>query len=449
MILWDPQRKTVLEKTVPVDAETKSFTLETELAADANLGRWSVQLKNRPYSGYLSFTVEEYKKPEYVLDLETPAEPVKCGDKITVRMKAAYFFGAPMAGSKIKYTVNRTEHQQLFPFFFRYSWLFGNRYGICTVMLPLAENDKKHNYRNIGNVKVASGEALTNDNGEFTLTLDTEKDAAVFAGKDFSYSIEASVADATGRVVTARGSVTAAAVPFRVHIYTPWGFVSTGKPAEIRVKAITADGKDVEGRGIIRIFRKTVKDGVPARTGTVLKSVEFTLGKEPPRVVFDQPGVYDCEAEVVSANGITQKQSATLFVTGEKQSDSIFSEVPLQISTDKPEYKPGETAHLRCEEVGTGRPDRNRSGEGLFRPCFPAAHKRGSTQYLRFRIHGTGRTTPHPHERTLSSPGKQDAERLPRLGKDKSRTRRDGSAETKSHHSGRQTGEGCSHGDRV
>lgn len=346
VILRDPQRKTVLEKTVPVDAETKSFTLETELAADANLGRWSVQLKARPYSGYLSFTVEEYKKPEYVLDLETPAEPVKCGDKITIRMKAAYFFGAPMAGSKIKYTVNRTEHQQLFPFFFRYSWLFGNRYGICTVMLPLAENDKKHNYRNIGNVMVASGEALTNDNGEFTLTLDTEKDAAVFAGKDFSYSIEASVADATGRVVTAHGSVTAAAVPFRVHIYTPWGFVSTGKPAEIRVKAITADGKDVEGRGVIRIFRKTVKDGVPARTGTVLKSVEFTPGKEPPRVVFDQPGVYDCEAEVVSANGITQKQSATLFVTGEKQSDSIFSEVPLQISTDKPEYKPGETAHL-------------------------------------------------------------------------------------------------------
>ena len=97
------------------------------------------------------------------------------------------------------------------------------------------------------------------------------------------------------------------------------------------------------------------KDGVPARTGAALKTIHFALDSgENPEFILNEEGVYDLYAEVVSENGITVSESMPVFVVGEKQGTSLFGEYPITVSSDKPTYRPGETAQIlvSCDRPG-------------------------------------------------------------------------------------------------
>src|SRR5262249_43913820 len=76
-----------------------------ELPSDAALGVYQVFIPNR---GGGSFRVEEYKKPEFEVDVEAPSAPVMLGEKVAATIKANYYFGAPVSEAKVKYKVTRT-----------------------------------------------------------------------------------------------------------------------------------------------------------------------------------------------------------------------------------------------------------------------------------------------------------------------------------------------------
>ena len=59
-------------------------------------------------SGY--FEVQEYKKPEYEVHV-TPSSPrVLEGERIQATIDARYYFGEPVAGAKVKYSVYRSRY---------------------------------------------------------------------------------------------------------------------------------------------------------------------------------------------------------------------------------------------------------------------------------------------------------------------------------------------------
>ena len=76
-----------------------------ELPSDATLGAYQVFIPNR---GGVSFRVEEYKKPEFEVNVEAPSAPVMLGEKVAATIKANYYFGAPVSEAKVKYKVTRT-----------------------------------------------------------------------------------------------------------------------------------------------------------------------------------------------------------------------------------------------------------------------------------------------------------------------------------------------------
>ena len=60
-------------------------------------------------SAAASFRVEEYKKPEFEVNIEAPKEPVMLGEKITATIEAKYYFGSPVTHAKVKYKIMRTS----------------------------------------------------------------------------------------------------------------------------------------------------------------------------------------------------------------------------------------------------------------------------------------------------------------------------------------------------
>ncbi|UCE26520.1 MAG: carboxypeptidase regulatory-like domain-containing protein, partial [Candidatus Coatesbacteria bacterium] len=89
-----------------------------ELPPDAKLGEYTIQAgwgRNELYGGRehafdWPFEVEEYEKPEYQLFLEPEKDRYLSGEKIRLKAKGMYYFGAPMSDSKVEYVVTRTGY---------------------------------------------------------------------------------------------------------------------------------------------------------------------------------------------------------------------------------------------------------------------------------------------------------------------------------------------------
>ncbi len=76
-----------------------------ELPTDAALGVYQVLVAR---FGGGTFRVEEYKKPEFEVKIESPTKPVMLGEKVPATIKARYYFGSPVGKAKVKYKITRT-----------------------------------------------------------------------------------------------------------------------------------------------------------------------------------------------------------------------------------------------------------------------------------------------------------------------------------------------------
>src|SRR5262249_40376978 len=56
-------------------------------------------------SSYQRFEVAEYRKPEYQVDVLPLTARVTAGDKAKARIRATYYFGAPVTNARVKYSI--------------------------------------------------------------------------------------------------------------------------------------------------------------------------------------------------------------------------------------------------------------------------------------------------------------------------------------------------------
>ncbi len=87
--IHNPKGEKVFTKDFKADA-FGGFDGSFELPSDATLGVYQVLVANR---GGGSFRVEEYKKPEFEVNVEAPKTPVMLGEKVAATIKANYYFG--------------------------------------------------------------------------------------------------------------------------------------------------------------------------------------------------------------------------------------------------------------------------------------------------------------------------------------------------------------------
>src|SRR6185436_1216695 len=101
------------DKTFKTD-EYGGFDGDWEIPAGAPLGQYYLNVVDKKdVGGGGGFRVEEYKKPEFEVTVDAPADPVALGEKVTATATAKYYFGAPVVNAKVHYKVTRTTYSQL------------------------------------------------------------------------------------------------------------------------------------------------------------------------------------------------------------------------------------------------------------------------------------------------------------------------------------------------
>ncbi len=179
------------------------------------------------YSSH-SFSVEEYKRPEYEITLQAPSPSLAYNHTGTVTGKATYYTGAALQKATVKYTVSRREY--IPPFYWWRSW-----YHTPTEQL-------------------AQGETTTNDKGEFSISFKPQPQHKEETAAQ--YIVKAEVYDETGRAIETSRTYKVSQYPHLFKVDFAQGFYDANTSAPLADITLTdADGKPTTGEVIARIYR--------------------------------------------------------------------------------------------------------------------------------------------------------------------------------------------------
>lgn len=359
-----PRDERLFDRSLVAD-EFGGVAAELELPAEAPLGVYRILHDLGGETAGALFRVEEYKKPEFEVRVEAPAEPVGLGERIAATITARYFFGAPVGQAAVRYKVLRHDHDGRWYPATRWDWLYGpgywwfaydydwlpgwGRWGCPRPRIglwppqPAAPPEV-----------VAEGQAPIGADGTLAVPIDTGLARFLYGDRDHRYTIEAEVRDRSRRTVVGRGEVLVSREPFRVHAWTDRGHYRTGDTVQAGFKAQTIARRPVEGRGVLRLMRLEAAGGGAGETEVERWGLDTdAAGEARITITAARAGQYRLSYTVTDARGHAIEGGYVFSVRGEGEKPESFRFAKLELIADRADYRPGETVRLL---VNTDRP---------------------------------------------------------------------------------------------
>ncbi len=129
ILIMDTKGKKVVDKDISLN-EYGTINGSFKTKKDAPLGQYSIYIMNSKkqyiYRSYGYFRVEEYKKPEFKMNISTKNPIYKPGDKIKIEIDTQYYFGGAVKGAKGEVLVYEQPYYHYFYFPRAYYWYYNN-----------------------------------------------------------------------------------------------------------------------------------------------------------------------------------------------------------------------------------------------------------------------------------------------------------------------------------
>jgi len=354
----NPKNERIYSQTLTADAYG-GIAGEFKLAADAALGVYRISHGRSSVYGGQSFRVEEYKKPEFEVKIEAPAEPVMLGEKIAATIKANYYFGSPVTEATVSYKVLRSEHDSRWYPASYWDWFYGPGYWWYAYdyrwypgwenwgCLQPIEPWWPHWPRRQPEI-VADGEAKISRDGSVDISIDTALTKLIHGDSDHRYTITAEVRDQSRRTIVGQGNVLVARKPFKVYVWLDRGHYRVGDSVEASFKAQTLDQKPVAGNGRLKLMHITYKNSMPQETLVAAWPLNTDAeGSAALQIQASRPGQYRLAYTVTDANGHAIEGGYIFTVRGAADDGAAYRFAKVELITDKAAYTPGETARLQ------------------------------------------------------------------------------------------------------
>jgi len=192
--IFDPEDQIVYQDTVALTPHG-TFSGEFTLDDQAALGYYRLIVEvdsNRRSSYSLGFSVGEYVAPEFQVNV-TPAEDEYVqGDDVEILVDASYFFGGAVSNATVEWSVLSRNY------WFEYSG--EGRYDFTDYNYDEGPGEYYDTYGEL----LAEGEGVTNEQGEFLLTVPADLGKKT---QSQEYTIEARVIDESSQLVAGRATV--------------------------------------------------------------------------------------------------------------------------------------------------------------------------------------------------------------------------------------------------
>lgn len=360
IVLRSPSGEELMKTTQKLD-EFGGVHGTYELPATAMLGQYHIRarlLNIRSNQANLNFRVEEYKKPEYEVTVQAPAQSVQLGEAFHAKVQARYYYGAPVKKGTVSVKVTRTAvSKQWYPVD-RWDWLYGRgywwfgtdydwypgfgRWG-CYCPVPPWWNQPSDPPE-----VVLETEAQLTADGTVELEIDTALALALHGDQDHRYSITAEVVDESRRLVSGSGEVTVAREPFDVMVWLNRGYAEVGKPLTATMKAHTLSQTPIQGSGVLHLMKiRYNQQGEPVEHSVAEWNVDLgEQGQEDQTFVVSEPGQYRLKYLFTSNEGKTLEGGHIFQVRGEAKEQANYRFNDLELTLEKRTYQPGEKVRL-------------------------------------------------------------------------------------------------------
>ncbi len=203
------------------DLTTNEFgTLSSDFILDeeADLGDYSITLSNGQNTYYGSFSVEEYKKPEYKVEVNTGSKNYAARDVINGTVSADYYFGSPVTNGEVTLSIYKKQYWRPWWYWSEYSWFY--------------RSYTKPMY--YGNQQLVSQEnGSLDERGEYRFSYKIDEDVQY----DYIYVVTAEVKDASRRVISGSSEVYVTRGAFSIFTSPDRYFIERGKTVNLRVNA--------------------------------------------------------------------------------------------------------------------------------------------------------------------------------------------------------------------
>jgi hypothetical protein len=355
LLIQDPTGKELVEEEVALN-DMGSLNDALLLDEEAPLGFYHMEIRgtDREFYAGASFQVAEYRKPEYQVAVRTDREAYLSGESIKVGAEASYYFGGPVAGADIHWSVLSSDYGFRYrcPSSLRCPWYSWSDFEWAS---PEAESS----YGDYGQL-IAEGDAQTDEEGRVTWQVPAE-----ITGESQSqiFTIEASVTDLSGQEVSQRTATVVHKGAFYAGV-APRGYLArVGEEKQVDLLTVDWDSEPVADVSLTVVFmehrwysvRRQAEDGrfywdwssedVPVFTTTV------TSGDDGRAVVAYTPekaGSYRVRASGLDSQGNEVRSAAYFWVWG---GDGYVrwrqeSNNRIELIADKEEYRVGDVAEI-------------------------------------------------------------------------------------------------------
>jgi uncharacterized protein YfaS (alpha-2-macroglobulin family) len=239
-------------------SEYGSFNGSLVLPTGLLNGEMSLQTDN----GSLSFAVEEYKRPTFLVALDSVPGRPQLGQPLTLGGRARAYAGQATDGASVKYRVTRRE---LWPLFgYAAQAIYGSR-------------------GHASDQEISRGTTTTDAEGRFTLTF-TPPLAPAQSGRrgwepGFLFEITADVTDAAGETRTGTRSVVIGRNPLNLQLTGPERIDHQHLPT-VTLLGTNATGEPLSATGTLRLLARRYRPNPPGVPGPVPETADTEASAE-------------------------------------------------------------------------------------------------------------------------------------------------------------------------
>jgi uncharacterized protein YfaS (alpha-2-macroglobulin family) len=318
---------------------------------DGNL--W-IGISNGPSTG-TTFTVADYRKPEFLTSMTTAAPSYVTGQTLTASVRVRYVFGAPATREKVHWIAYAQPQFTQPPRWDEYTFFDWERYwqqfdGV---------NPSNSQQSQFGN-QIGSGTAATGANGRMTIRLPVKRPAG---GTDETITVEATATDVNHQSVSGRIRVPGYVSGLAIGLLPESRVVPAGRSVTVDIAAVHHDGTPYVGARLLQavIARRTYSNklvqgpnrqstwqAVPHDTAIERLPVTVSAGGKG-TISFSPPvgGEYVVTVSGRDAAGNEARTAVSIDASAAGLTDwGLSSDTSIALKADKTVYSVGDTAHL-------------------------------------------------------------------------------------------------------
>ena len=324
-----------------------SFNGMVDLDAEAATGVYTLITTVGGEEHTHQIVIASYQKPEFSVSVTSDKPRYRKGETVRMTIAAQYYFGAPVVGAKVKYSVYSS------PDYTSSSDPNADEPDSSSQPDEAGFDSSAESY--YGEVK-ADGASTLDDNGKAVIQFVAKGDSSSESAQADVYTVNASVTEGEDRVVSADGTANVVAGDFRLAVKPDGSVAAPGEATGVNLTTTDHDGKAIANVAVdlemgFHEWRRIKNDqeGNFAYHYTLVGTLHAVTGPDGHVTVpVTAPRAGELYLKARAFDGGRRKiiGTSSLWIASEQGGDLNTEYADLSLLTDKKRYNPGDTARV-------------------------------------------------------------------------------------------------------